>query len=326
MVASDSEYSSDDLTSESDYESLDSSLNSPLRSAIKTALNMEADKPNSDPIRDRINKLMNAPSTSGNGSSGKHTRLKAAKNSVDPIKDCITQMKDELLMHNDRMDKLFQILIMILDRVGDLEKRLFSLENRQSTPSQSYSSAVTHIDTPSINRIERLEYLSSEDERKKRLLQVSIKHPLIDINSTDLCKHMKEFMAQTLRMNPREIDANLTANKASKSNSVILNMSHRRFKLFLYKARKTLRDNENDPTTGLYMNDNLTSHNFNLFMMLKNEKKRRSENNLKNFDTLYTIDGKIFVKISRQMANNETVHIKNRSDYESFLSKLVVSE
>ena len=74
------------------------------------------------------------------------------------------------------------------------------------------------------------------------------------------------------------------------------------------------------------MNDNLTGYNFNLFMKLKSEKKRRSEGNLKNFDSLYTIDGKIFIKMSRLSANKESYYVKNRSDYESFLSKHAESE
>ena len=250
MLDTDSEYSSDGSTSESDCESA-CSVNKPLRIAIKTALNMEANKPNSDSIRDVISELLHAPPSSA---TRKKTKVQTTnKTSIDSIMGCVTEIKSDLSKHHDKMDKLLQILLVFLDKVGDLEQRIISLENHQSSTSKSYSTAVTsHNDSPNNDRIERLEYLSSEEERKKRLLQVSLKHPLIDLNSPDLCKHVKDFMCQTLRMDSREIDSNLTATKAPKNSSVIITLTHRRFKLFLYRARKTLRENNvNDSNTGL---------------------------------------------------------------------------
>ena len=83
-----------------------------------------------------------------------------------------------------------------------------------------------------------------------------------------------------------------------------------------------MRDNDRDSTSGLYMNDNLTTFNFNLFMKLKREKQRRTENQLENFEALYTIDGRIYLKISRQATNDEAIAIRNNADVEKFLSKM----
>ena len=54
---------------------------------------------------------------------------------------------------------------------------------------------------------------------------------------------------------------------------MIMILSHRRYRAFLYFVRKNLRQENENSNQDLFVNDNLTSYNFRIVMKLKNEKK-----------------------------------------------------
>ena len=124
-------------------------------------------------------------------------------------------------------------------------------------------------------------------------------------------------------MNDREIDANMFVLKASPNNTVLLHLSDRRFKLFIYHARKLLRSAGKPIVTQLYINDHLTSYNFSILMALKRERKTRRERDCPNFEALYSIDGKVYVKINRQSPNSESFHIRTPQNISEFLQRLI---
>ena len=57
-------------------------------------------------------------------------------------------------------------------------------------------------------------------------------------------------------------------------------------------------------------------------MSLKRERSRRRTENRPLFETIYSIDGKVFVKLTRGAPNQEAVNIKTPSMMEDFISKL----
>ena len=97
--------------------------------------------------------------------------------------------------------------------VLELERRLESSEqiSKPNSTSATKPKASPFTEEDQSDRLSRLEYLASEEEREKRLLQVVVTHPELDPNNNDLRKHTCEFLRNKLRMTEREIDPNLSA-------------------------------------------------------------------------------------------------------------------
>ena len=53
---------------------------------------------------------------------------------------------------------------------------------------------------------------------------------------------------------------------------------------------------------------------------LKTEKKRRADENLENFERIYSFEGKIYVKVKSTDDRNNAVYIPNQISLEKFLN------
>ena len=127
-------------------------------------------------------------------------------------------------------------------------------------------------------------------------------------------------------MPDREIDMNMTANKSPRPHTVIIKCSDRRFKLFLYAARKKLRSDHPNLAENLYMNDDLTSFNYGLMKRVKNMSKLRVQNLKMTFETVYSFNGRVFVKLKRSDSSDSAILIKNSSSIDALVAKLDSSE
>ena len=189
-----------------------------------------------------------------------------------------------------------------------IEHRIVKLEN----------GSVTELLTPETrrvacgvgdqsSRIDRLEYLSSERERENRLLQVVITHPDIDNNCTQLTEHIREFFSSTMPMISREIDTGMAVIRRGRDHTVMDTFSARRFKTFLFAARKKRRDNEAQESE-LFVNENLTQYNFSPLKLLKTEKKKRIQMGTNSFTSVFSFDVKIYVKTAADSERLLSVH------------------
>ena len=104
-----------------------------------------------------------------------------------------------------------------------------------------------------------MEYLASEEERKRRMLHITVCHPSIE-TSGDIQKAATDFLSLKMKLEPREIDANLRVQKIPKEKTLLLILSHERFKKFIFAAKRKLRESRDDVYTGLYINDHLTTY------------------------------------------------------------------
>ena len=73
-------------------------------------------------------------------------------------------------------------------------------------------------------------------------------------------------------MQNREIDDQMYVAKMPQPNTVMITLSHHRFKVFLFRAKKELRINRARVYSDLFINENLTALNYSLFKKLKSEK------------------------------------------------------
>ena len=107
--------------------------------------------------------------------------------------------------------ELRQKMISMDKRMTEINNRMTKLEQGRNTPTSqepilapSYadmvwtaSSSTSVIQTPPpAERLEKLPYISSEDERRRKLSQVKQAHPVISKGSPNLKEHVKLFFAQ----------------------------------------------------------------------------------------------------------------------------------
>ena len=214
----------------------------------------------------------------------------------------------------------------ILDTIEELGNRVSLLEEelskRSATPKPihnptPYRDALVSNDC---QRLSKLEFLNSEEERKKKSLEICLTHPTIHTSSDNIPHQVTQVFTSILKLEGRELDSNLKIRKSQRSNTAIVTFSDKRFKNFVFSARKQLRLSENDNDNTLFINDNLTSYNYNILMKLKN-KRKSLENENNPFKSIYTHDGRVFVKLKRNNDANGT-HIKTSSQLTTYLQEL----
>ena len=127
-------------------------------------------------------------------------------------------------------------------------------------------------------------------------------------------------------MEPRTVDANMQANKSSRHNTVILILSHKRYKAIFYSTQKNLRQRNEEISMDLFVNNSLTSYNFRLLMKLKNQKKMKIENDKTTFASVYSYGGKIFIKMCRNEPQTAALHIESPVQFSKLLRDLDAPE
>ena len=251
-----------------------------------------------------------------------HTRsikVKPAK-----VEDSLRELSNEALQFSQKLNCIIDSFISIVDTIETLDKRISVIEagNHNRGESQSYAAIASQTLKSNDGRIGKLEYQNSEEDRKKRLLEVSITHPSINPGSNSLRVDTLNFFSEKLKMSNREIDQSFTVHKTSRNNTIIVRLTDRKFKLFLFNARKKLRLDNPSTVTDLYLNDNLSSYNFSILMTLKRLRSDRRNANKKVFETTYTIDGKIFVKMQRGDSNENAINIKTKCAIDKLIADL----
>ena len=213
----------------------------------------------------------------------------------------------------------------------ELIKMNCKIENIEASTSTNPSTSGSYADVAATNcppnheRLDRLEYRNSEEERMRRSLEVNITHPTIDNSVEDLEAHVREFLTGNMHMENRSIDVNMKVKKSPRENTVQITLSHIRFKRFLFIAKKKLREENVHNAENLYLNEYLTSYNFEILKKLKAEKKRRNESNLPFFDTVYCFEGRIYVKKVRSADKKDAICINTRSSLQKILTENFVA-
>ena len=177
------------------------------------------------------------------------------ENHTTSIAHEITELRQKMISMDDRMTE-------INDRVIELEQRRITPASQEPSLAPSYAEMVgTAISStnvvqtpPPAERLEKLEYISSEDERRRNLLKVKVTHPAISNSSTNLVEHVKQFFAQHLHMPRREIDDGMYVTKLPQPNTVLIKLSDHRFKVFLFQAKKQLRLSNDETCNDLFIN------------------------------------------------------------------------
>ena len=291
-------------------------------SEVQSFLSMKPEYVNNRPI-----------TKNAQNSSSFRSQLKKFKSSTNPKKSSRLDKKKEMEeyfrdLSSDfhslakKFDTIIGCISELYDKMDNYEKRLEKLESpgNLSQPSRSYA-AQAALPPPDETRLDKLEFATSEHERKSRMLEVSLTHPDIDQNNENLNEHIKSFFVEKLKMENRTIDTDFSVKKLPRNNTVMVTFSEMKFKRFLFSARKKIFQ-LGQPSSELYVNENLTTYNFKMLKTLKMEKKRRSDENLPGFDSVYSFDGKVFVKKVRNTDRSSAIHISNPKQLSEFVESL----
>ena len=236
------------------------------------------------------------------------------------VEDSVRELTTDISNFSKKLDTLLNCVLSILDTCEHLEARVGSLEERKQVESEcvgvSYAGVVSQssrLVESNTERVEKLEFLASETERKTRLRQITLTHPEINMVDGNLDERVKVFLTDKMGLSSRELDTNMIVRKTNRNNTALLTVSDTRFKTFLYRARTKLRSAKAALSTDLYLNDNLTSYNFKILMDLKRDRKRRKSDNMPHLESIYSFDGKVYVKKARTDSNKLATWVKDCS-------------
>ena len=182
------------------------------------------------------------------------------------------------------------------------------------------------LQTPSsAERLDILEYAANDEDHQRKLLQVKMTHPCISNTSTDIQTNVEQFLFQQLNLLNGELDDRMYFAKMPQPKTVLIRLCHHRFKLLLFQVKNTLCNNNNEAYSDLFINENLTSLNYSLLKKLKPEKNIRIEHNLANFEVVYNLQGKVFVKKARTNGTEGCVHTHTNFYLKIFLDQFNAS-
>ena len=128
----------------------------------------------------------------------------------------LSEFSEDLTNLHQKFGIISEVIVSVVDRVENLECRVSTLERKvnewgSSQQNSGYADALRSapVENNASERLSRLEYESSEEQRKDKLLHVQITHPSLDHGSANHCEHVKKFLTEKLRMSAREIDSNM---------------------------------------------------------------------------------------------------------------------
>ena len=308
----------------------DSADDKALRDATSECLTM---KPNLqfsvkvNQIRDKLNKSRSkrnslpkqSPIQPNNTTARTSARIEEKKktdNSSQELAEAIKNLRNELDTHFESLNEIFE-------QLKALHERVDSIENRPSSQPQTYAAAAASPISDAQNntrnkRLEILEYQSSETERTNRLLQATITHPAFESKRQNPYSAACNFMQSIMRMDRREVDANMYVQFTRHPNTILIHFSDHRFKTFLFRAKKNLPRNEHP----IYINEHLTTYNYGILKLAKEERKRLNENLMGLFETIYTYNGRVFIKKQRTDPSSAAILIKTPEGLHELIAEL----
>ena len=307
-------------SSESDDYQTDDGSNNRISNMIQSCL---SEKPEFEKSKTSVKKMKSQlDKIKSSNKQKKSSRIDDRKQ----IDDFLKEISTDIFKLSQKIDTMVDIQKQTLDKVDSLESnvkdlqkdnesllaRVVALEANKSSHEHTFAEATATYRPNDDERISRLEYTSSEDERKKRCLEVNLTHPSIDNSTTDLEKHVREFFSDHMGMESRSIDRNMRVKKSKRANTVQINLSNIRFKKFLYAAKKQIRVNNPENHEDFLLNEYLTTYNFDILKKLKAEKKRCADEKMTCFETLYTFEGRVYIKKTRTNDKNDAICVNTR--------------
>ena len=149
---------------------------------------------------------------------------------------------------------------------------------------------------------------------------LSFLSPIRLSTSDNLADDVSNFLTQVLKLERRELDSNMKVFKTWRPHTVLISLSDRRFKRFLFTGLKNFRESNRSTENKVFINDNLTKYNYDIMKKLKEERDQMSEAGRDVYELVYAFEGKIFVKKRIGDPTDAAIHIKTVSSMKNFVS------
>ena len=133
-----------------------------------------------------------------NSSSVMVTRASAKTDVRKKIETSFRDLSSDLQGFSQKLDFIFDCILDMLNRMRAIQARVAALEEAQNKPNTpTYSEAF--IFRPQTNvRLEKFEYFSSEEERKRRINEVCVTHPPVSSDKPQSTEHLEEVLTSVL--------------------------------------------------------------------------------------------------------------------------------
>ena len=265
--------------------------------------------------------LVNNPQKTSNARSSprlQEEQQRKMENSIHLLSEEVKNISAELDTYFDSLNEIMDMLKLLYGKFDEMNQKLLS------PPSVSYADVARTIpaDAPVLNaserRLDKLEYQNSENERLNRILQVTITHPALEMNSQNIFSAATHFMENIMLMEWWQIDANMYVQATRRPKTILITFSDPRFKNLLFKARNKLPQQQ----FPIYINDHLTNYNYKILKLAKEERKRNNENLNCLFETVYSYNGRVFIKKNRSDPTAEAILIKSPESLHEIVNKL----
>ena len=234
------------------------------------------------------------------------------------IDNSIRSFRAELDTYHESLNEILDMIKKLHEKFDDLEKKQIAQNGASYADALRTNPAEVPVSSTSEQRLDKLEFQSSENERLNRVLQVTITHPALEANSQNAYRNATHFMEDVMLMEWREIDANMYVQTTRRANTILITFSDQRFKSFLFKARKRLPQQQ----IPIYINDYLTSYNYKILKLAKEERRRNNESLNPLFETVYSFNGRIFIKKRSSNSSSEDILVKSPENLNEIIRQL----
>ena len=167
--------------------------------AVEKCMNMRPETVDGDFYKNLRMKITNSSDCNPNA---RQLRSSNFKNDKQKIEDMLRDFSGDLSSLHKKFDAFASVVVGLIDRVENMETRIATLEAwrhdaQSNAQNVSYASIVQNGnigENSTSDRIGKLEYNGSEDERKNKLFHLQLTHPSLVPNSATLSSHVQNFI------------------------------------------------------------------------------------------------------------------------------------
>jgi hypothetical protein len=204
------------------------------------------------------------------------------------------EIKHDIGKMSAKLNKLFTVMGSLLDRVEKLEKR--DSEYLEQFRSQE-------------KRITELESRIEENDRKSMLNRALLTYENINTASESLKTDVTKFLTLELKLAPLIMNGLTVSSFGRGNHTVLLEFATFEGKRELFRAKKSLYNQDKNKYKSLYVNEFLTKNKAELLRKARSMKKENK------FHSAFSFDGRVYVRIHEK---DDRMIIQDMTDLEKY--------
>lgn len=192
------------------------------------------------------------------------------------MEDVSADLKQDLGSLSSKLNRLFSVMTVLVERVDDLEKR--------------DRGHVEHLRLHD-KRICELESRLEESERRATLNKALLTYDNINSNSDSLKTDVSKFLTDKMKLSPAVMSGLVVSRFGKGDHTVLLEFSSVDCKREIFRSKKKLYNDENANYSTLFVNDFLTKNRSVILKKARDLKKER------RIHSAFSFDGNVYIKV-----------------------------